>query len=218
LPYYIRKMTRDDIEQVTEIDHEAFPTMWPPANYKRELEISIAHYIVACNNDDSFYPHERVQNSPNRQFGFSPWTMLTGKGKGQKESITNDKLKGILGFGGIWIMADEAHITNIAVRREYQRMGIGEQLLIAMINIAIEQKVRFLTLEVRPSNMIAQRLYRKYGFTQIDIRRNYYTDNREDALVMIADDICGAEFQKRIGDLKATYSLKWGVVPPAVER
>jgi len=216
LPYYIRKMTRYDIEQVTEIDHEAFPTMWPPANYKRELEISIAHYIVACNNDNPCFPHERARNTPNR-LGFSPWITLTGRGKGQKEYIADDKSKGILGFGGIWIMVDEAHITNIAVRREYQRMGIGEQLLIAMINIAIEQKVRFLTLEVRPSNMKAQKLYQKYGFTQIDIRHNYYTDNREDALVMIVDDICGAEFQKRIGDLKTVYSLKWGVVPPALK-
>ncbi|MDD4986189.1 MAG: ribosomal protein S18-alanine N-acetyltransferase [Dehalococcoidales bacterium] len=177
LSYYIRRMCHDDIDQVTEIDREAFPTMWPPANYERELKVSLAHYITACGDGAA-----------------------TEKTKEQK----------IVGFAGLWMIADEAHITNIAVRHSYQRQGIGEHLLIAMINLAIEQNAHILTLEVRASNTAAQKLYHKYGFTQIDIRRSYYTDNREDALIMTIGDIAGAVFQRRLHRLKKAHSRKWG--------
>ena len=176
--YYIRRMCQEDVAQVTEIDHEAFPTMWPPANYERELKISLAHYIAACED---------------------------GRPAGGIEG------QYIVGFAGLWMMADEAHITNIAVRQGYQRRGIGEHLLIAMISLAMEQNARTLTLEVRASNTAAQKLYHKYGFTQVDIRRSYYTDNREDALVMAVSDITGAAFQRHLHQLEKAHSQKWGV-------
>ena len=79
----------------------------------------------------------------------------------------------IVGFAGIWVLADEAHITNIAVRQRYQLRGIGELLLISIIDLAKELKASIMTLEVRTSNIAAQNLYSKYGFTQVGIRRDY---------------------------------------------
>jgi ribosomal-protein-alanine N-acetyltransferase len=174
-------MRKEDIAQITEIDHEAFPTMWPPANYERELNTPLAHYIVV--HEGSLTIEE---------------TGGTGKPPPADEQY-------IVGFAGIWMMADEAHLTNIAVRRSHRRRGIGELLLISIINLALELDARILTLEVRASNISAQSLYHKYGFSQINIRQGYYTDNKESALVMAIEDITSAAFQERLNQLKEVY-------------
>lgn len=89
-----------------------------------------------------------------------------------------------IGYGGVWIVVDEAHITNIAVRPEYRGKKIGETLLKQLQNLAREKGAKTMTLEVRVSNHVAQNLYRKLGFLNGGIRKGYYTDNFEDALVM----------------------------------
>lgn len=90
----------------------------------------------------------------------------------------------IVAYGGMWIIIDEAHITNIAVLPEYRGLKIGEQLMMKMMETMIAQGAKKATLEVRVSNIIAQNLYRKFGFQNGGIRKSYYTDNYEDALVM----------------------------------
>jgi ribosomal-protein-alanine N-acetyltransferase len=109
-------------------------------------------------------------------------------------------------------MASEAHITNVAVRKDYYRQGIGELLLIAMIDLARELNARLLTLEVRISNLAAQNLYYKYGFARAGQRRGYYTDNKEDALVMSVEDITVPSFRTRFKRLKEAHSERWGAV------
>ena len=116
----------------------------------------------------------------------------------------------ILGFAGIWAVADEAHLTNIAVRKQYQRQGIGELLLISIIDLTIELKANTMTLEVRASNTSAQSLYYKYGFTQVGVRRGYYSDNREDGLIMSTESITSTSFQARLHKLKQAYFRKYG--------
>jgi ribosomal-protein-alanine N-acetyltransferase len=108
----------------------------------------------------------------------------------------------ILGFAGLWFMADEAHLANIAVRERYREKGVGERLLISVIELAIKQNARFITLEVRASNKAAQALYRKYGFAEVGTRREYYTDNKEDAILMTADSITSSSFQNKFLDIK----------------
>jgi len=93
----------------------------------------------------------------------------------------------ILGYGGMWLIVDEAHVTNIAIREPYQGMGLGRKLLSELMRTAYWLGARRMTLEVRVSNERAQRLYRKYGFAPSGIRPGYYSDNREDALIMWAD-------------------------------
>lgn len=90
----------------------------------------------------------------------------------------------IAGYCGTWIVIDEAHITNIAILPEYRGLKLGEELLRMMIEIALSMGVIRMTLEVRVSNMVAQSLYKKLGFQTGGIRKNYYTDNQEDAYVM----------------------------------
>jgi ribosomal-protein-alanine N-acetyltransferase len=90
----------------------------------------------------------------------------------------------IAGYCGAWIVVDEAHITNIAVLPEYRGKKLGEALLMKMIELARSMGAIRMTLEVRVSNTVAQSLYKKFGFQIGGIRKNYYTDNQEDAYVM----------------------------------
>ncbi|WP_163195704.1 ribosomal protein S18-alanine N-acetyltransferase [Clostridium thermarum] len=90
----------------------------------------------------------------------------------------------VVGFGGMWIIIDEAHITNIAVHPEFRGFGIGSMLVDALINICKIEGVTAATLEVRVSNFKAINLYKKFGFVEEGIRKSYYEDNKEDALIM----------------------------------
>ncbi|WP_075620368.1 ribosomal protein S18-alanine N-acetyltransferase [Paenisporosarcina indica] len=90
----------------------------------------------------------------------------------------------IVGFCGMWLVIDESHITNVAVTEYVKGQGIGEGLMREAIRVAKEHGVVLMTLEVRVSNKIAQNLYRKLDFQNGGIRKGYYSDNLEDALVM----------------------------------
>jgi ribosomal-protein-alanine N-acetyltransferase len=93
----------------------------------------------------------------------------------------NDK---IIGYCGAWIVIDEAHVTNVAILPEYRGRKLGEALLQKMMSMAREMGAKSMTLEVRVTNHVAQSLYRKLGFQDGGIRKNYYSDNQEDGLVM----------------------------------
>lgn len=90
----------------------------------------------------------------------------------------------VVGYIGTWLILDEAHVTNIAVHPDYRRQGIGETLLRSMMTVAASRGAKRMTLEVRVSNRPAQRLYEKLGFARIGLRRGYYHDNNEDAIIM----------------------------------
>jgi ribosomal-protein-alanine N-acetyltransferase len=108
----------------------------------------------------------------------------------------------IIGYAGMWLIMDEAHITNIAVREKYRGRKLGQRLLMQMQSVALFLGAERMTLEVRVSNTIAQRLYAKLGFIPAGLRKQYYTDNGEDAIIMWAhlrriaeegEDIANAE-------------------------
>jgi len=84
-------------------------------------------------------------------------------------------------------------------------------LLISIIDLSRELKAAFVTLEVRFSNTQAQKLYTKYGFKEVGVRRHYYTDNREDALLMTTDNLTSVAYQAQFERLKQIYARKWGV-------
>jgi len=201
LPYTIRPMIKEDIDQVNEIDHEAFPSQWPPANYRQELQNKIAHYLVAC--DDTKTIDAPTATAP-RKFSFLSWLLPQHKRRLSPE-IPHQY---IVGFSGIWMMAGEAHVTNLAVRRSYQGKGLGELLLIATIDLSSELKASFMTLEVRASNLVAQSLYSKYGFVQMGIRRGYYLDNHEDAIIMSTDTLNSPSFKEHIRQLREDLKKK----------
>lgn len=93
----------------------------------------------------------------------------------------------IIGYAGLWAIVDEAHVTNIALLEEYRGRKWGERLLNELMKTAAYLGMNAITLEVRVSNEIAQNLYRKKGFRSAGTRKGYYSDNREDALIMWAD-------------------------------
>ncbi|MCX7912476.1 MAG: GNAT family N-acetyltransferase, partial [Dehalococcoidales bacterium] len=167
MAYSIRRMERGDIPQVSRIDREAFPTQWPPPSYHNELQNRMAYYIVAI--DDSRPLSDAGPSMPGAP-RFRRWSGWWQRIFGKKQAPSSRVQDYIIGFAGIWLMVDEAHITNIAVTREYRGRGIGELLLLATIDLARKLGARIVTLEVRLSNTVAQNLYEKYGFTRAGIR------------------------------------------------
>lgn len=93
----------------------------------------------------------------------------------------------VVGYGGIWLIIDEGHVTNIAVDEKYRGKGIGSKILEGLIQLCADRNMIAMTLEVRKSNEVAQALYKKYGFKEYGIRKGYYQDNNEDAIIMWKD-------------------------------
>ena len=114
----------------------------------------------------------------------------------------------IVGFGGLWVMVDEAHITTFAVDPRWRRRGVGEWLLLGLLGRAVERNAREATLEVRLSNMPARRLYEKYGFRPVGIRPRYYSDNGEDALIMTTDALAAPSMRERLARLRAALEAR----------
>lgn len=100
----------------------------------------------------------------------------------------------LIGYSGFWLIGEEAHITTLAVHPEHRRKRVGEQLLINDIVKARQLQADWMTLEVRVSNESAQRLYSKYSFKSLGVRRNYYQDNSEDALVLWTERLSTSDF------------------------
>jgi ribosomal-protein-alanine N-acetyltransferase len=136
-------MELSDLDQIMEIEKEAFTTPWSRNAFEMEItENLLAKYIVA---------------------------EVDGK---------------VVGYAGIWLIIDEGHITNIAVKKEYQGQGIGKYLIMGLVDYCKRHSIINMTLEVRKSNIVAQNLYKKFGFKDCGIRPNYYADDHEDAVIM----------------------------------
>jgi ribosomal-protein-alanine N-acetyltransferase len=108
----------------------------------------------------------------------------------------------IVGYAGLWLMVDEAHITTFAVHPEHRRLRIGERLLQRLFEVAAVMNAEWLTLEVRASNLPAQKLYEKYGFRRAGVRRRYYSDNNEDALIMWTERLKDRIVKDRLATLR----------------
>ena len=205
--YSVRSMSADDIPQVSAIDREAFPTEWPPPSFKRELASSMVRYLVA--QDESRRIVSDAETPTPRK---GVWESLVARirhvlgGNDATPAVAPAQdVPLIVGYASIWMMVDESHLTSIAVRKTHQHQGIGELLLIAMIKLSLQMKAQVVTLEVRASNHAAQALYAKYGFKNVGIRRRYYTDNSEDAVIMTTDKITSPEYQSKLRDLEAKH-------------
>jgi len=195
-------MTKQDVPQIAKIDREAFPTMWPPINFGHELSNKLASYVVACDETKTVEnPQPAIKLVAVRSFLSFKWPF----GSKEHEEPEQEKVDMIAGFLGLWMMVDESHIINVAVRDKYRGKGIGELLLIAGIDMSYDLNAITVTLEVRASNRTAQNLYAKYGFQKVGLRKGYYTDNREDALIMTTDVISNPDYRARFLRLKADH-------------
>lgn len=189
-------MRSADIAQVVEVDRESYPVPWPASAYRRELNNNQhARYIVLREVEAEMQPPPEVE--PKRGWtSLLPWTRST-------TATPVPPVGRIVGYAGMWLVSDEAHITTIAVRNANRGSGFGELLLASLVGSALDLGVRWVTLEVRMSNDVAQQLYVKYGFRKAGVRKNYYSDNNEDALIMTTDDITLDGYRTRFRQLVA---------------
>jgi ribosomal-protein-alanine N-acetyltransferase len=163
-------MRESDVATVQEIEREIFTTPWPRNAYYRELASrSSAHYVVLR--------QEGLTDAPPRFH--APELDAT-----------------IVGYGGMWRMYDEAHVTTIGVRRDLHHQGYGRILFAGLVQAAYDMGAKWVTLEVRTTNDNAMHMYEGFGFKVIGRRKGYYTDNGEDAIVMWSDSIHSPRFRR----------------------
>ncbi len=206
----LRRLQTGDIDQVIEIEREAFSPLWITTPFKRELNNRYACYLVACEAAEEEEPPTDADPEGPR----SLWSRVLTSAQRLVPSSQGDSASPtpIAGYVSVWYQGDEAHITEIAVREGLRGNGIGELLLIGSLREAVEYGSKVMTLEVRVSNFIAQRLYEKYGFKNVGTRKAYYSDNREDADIMTTNPIQSEEYQSMFRDLQETYLTKWGEI------
>lgn len=171
----LRPMTVDDIDQVVVLDRLSFPTPWPAHTYRHE---------IISNRTSTMIVLEATEPAPGAPGNGASGSLL-GRLIGRRPSSAYSSYP-LLGYSGFWKIADEAHISTIAVHPDWRGHKLGELLVWAMFHLAMQQDAAMVTLEVRVSNDVAINLYRKYGFEVTGRRRNYYRDNQEDAHVMTA--------------------------------
>lgn len=187
LPYVVEPMRLRDIEEVMEIERISFLSPWSAQAYRYELlDNDSSHYFVAR--------QRRMERSG-----------LLAKAR---RSLGAGIRPAVLGYGGFWLRHGEAHISTIAVQPNWRRRGIGELLLVVMLDRATELGAEKATLEVRVSNVTAQNLYYKYGFQRVGLQRHYYRDRDEDALSMSTGRLISATFQSHLRQLKQALREK----------
>jgi ribosomal-protein-alanine N-acetyltransferase len=196
-------MRVEHIPAVAAIEKLSFTQPWPRQAYRKEIvQNRMAYYYVAKRLDALGLTSAEL--GLEAAGGEQP-TGLVGRFtrlfKPTQEPVqpgSEQELSQIVGYAGLWLMVDEAHVTTIAVHPRYRGEGVGELLLVQMIDTALSIDAHWLTLEVRKSNLVAQKLYHKYTFREMGMRRRYYSDNGEDALVMWTDALDSETFAEAL--------------------
>lgn len=145
-------------------------------------------------SDDSFY------NEMNNQVG-------------RYYALIHRDIPKLVGYLGFWLIADESHITTVAVHPEYRGNALGELMLLQCLERCMGSSIHWVTLEVRVTNYNAQNLYYKYGFASVGVRPKYYQDNQEDALIMTTPDINSADYRKLFRQQKQLLEQRLGGLP-----
>lgn len=169
----LRYMQLPDIQQVAAIDKSCFQPPWSRDSYAFEIKESrVSHMVVLDRPAEPPIAPARA-----RQHG---WLSNLGeklRGNGRARNGRGN----IIGYGGLWKIEGEAHVSTIATHPDFRGNGYGEILLAGMFGKALRLNAEFIVLEVRVSNAVAQGLYQKYGFSRCGRKRNYYRNNNEDA-------------------------------------
>ena len=173
LTFYVQPMQQSDVASVAAIERMVFTLPWSSNAYSYELRANpLSHYVVA-------------------------------RARALRRGVDESGLDtSIVGYGGFWMMLDEAHVCTLGVHPDWRQRGVGELLLSTMIRESAGLNANVVTLEVRVTNMPAQHLYEKYGFTTVGMRKGYYSDNHEDALVMTTEPIGAPAYQARFNRLQ----------------
>lgn len=219
--FYVRPAGANDIPSLEQVEREAFPEQWPPTRFANEFRKAEALYLIATTPDlpvlaappDPPPPPLRPRRPlfalirTASRLGLMPW---------RRDSVPPATPPSYAaGFVGMWFVVDEAHVVSIGVRKIERRRGVGDLLLLGAFDAARGRKMNVLTLEVRKSNSGAQALYAKYGFREAGLRKKYYVDNGEDAIIMTTPPISTPEFAQRLQRLSREHAAKWGRPPRA---
>jgi ribosomal-protein-alanine N-acetyltransferase len=175
-------MREEDIPEVIEIERHSFPHPWPESAYRNEIRYG---------TDSLFYVLQPYREPSPATW----WDRLLRRRQGRQSPV--------IGYVGMRFLPGEAHITTIAVHPQWRGRGLGKYILLMAIQRALQHCVRFVTLEVRASNWVAQRLYTDLGFRVIGIQRGYYRDG-EDAWLMRLGPLDKAETERLEEILRAT--------------
>jgi len=188
-------MQWDDVPVVMGIEQRAFTLPWSVNTYRHELlENKHAHYYVV---------RYRTGQALVRRLWRVPWR--------RRPPGTP-----IVGYGGFWMITDEAHISTIAIDEAWRGRGLGEYLLASMIGQAAALDASRITLEVRETNQVAQNLYRKYGFEVSGKRLRYYQDNNETAILMIAYGVNTETYQAKFRALTTAARARLTRLEPSM--
>ncbi len=198
----LRYMQLEDVPQVITIDKLSFDPPWSTRSYNYEISESTYSHMVVLEQNAIPRPatglRRLVQN-------------LSGAPAPQARQV--------VGYGGLWHIVDEAHISTIATHPDERGKGFGEIVLAAMVRRAITLKAAYIVLEVRVSNVAAQTLYKKYEFEVVDTKPRYYHNNGEDAYDMRLNlnDLARRErIHKRFTELMYEYDVvdRYSDAPP----
>lgn len=215
--YGVRPAGLVDVTEMELIERQAFPTLFPPTRFRRELQRSNTLYLLSVRDwtDDELRHHAPDDDGKGSSgpFGFiksigsAPGRLLFQRIGGSSRKKTSQY---IAGFVGLWFVLDEAHVVIIGNRPADRRKGLGELLLIAGIEAAMGHGSRVVTLEVRSSNDAARALYRKYGFQEVGVRKRYYADNNEDAVIMTTPPIQSDDYKEHFSEQVRNHAERWG--------
>lgn len=195
----IRPMADGDLKQVRRIERAAYGPSTPGTPFERELHNGLAQYLVAVEPADA-RPAEELHSI------LRPLRRL----------FAHDVEDRVVGFLGVWYTVDQLHIVTIAVDPAAQGHGVARRLLLESHRLAREAELPMIVLEVRTSNERAQRLYEWFGFTRGGALRRYYSDNGEDALVMLTPNLADEAFEAHITALREQLLGRFGDwTPPA---
>lgn len=204
-PFIVAPMEEADIPEVVHIDQLSFSMPWQADAYRRELTQPSSHFFVVRLRQA---PLER-EGEQRMDGGLRSIVRRLSALLRRPAPPPPRPAPRVLGYGGLWLWLDEAHISTIAVHPHWRGQGLGELLLVAMLERAIKLKAAQCTLEVRVSNEVAQNLYKKYGFEVTGIRRRYYRDNSEDAYIMTVPAL-DAAYARRLAELRAALWQRLG--------
>ena len=199
--FRIDRMTQHDIDEVARIERRSFSSPWPMAAYRRELRRTEQNtYLVLRADADQ-------PSGPEEERGGVLAHLPFGARLRREPNVGADQ---IAGFAGMWQLYDEAHVTTIAVDPTLRGKGLGEVLFVALLSEATRRGTTWLSLEVRASNVVAQRLYEKYGLATYSRRKGYYTNDGEDALVMWSRSLRDPGYVAKLSGLRDALQARVG--------
>jgi len=218
--YRLDIMNQADVPDVSRVERRCFANPWPASAYRRELQNPAQnHYVVLRELPENSLASSAMKIGLNEEDTAEDALPRRGPvlrrsllpiGRGRQPETNGRVPSSVIGFAGMWLAFDEAHITTIGVDPAQRGRGLGELLLLCMFDEAVERGANWLTLEVRVTNAAAQALYRKYGFTAHGTRKRYYSDNNEDALIMWSPALGEAEYRAEVESRRAALARRLG--------